>query len=108
MPTELTFPEDSQQGDLQCVDVDIIDDEAVENYEYFYVELSTDDADVQLLSYYQRRRISINDNDGKIYLIVDNNYYYNGPEDYYELLKELRPLDSSYTPAILTKINVIL
>ena len=99
MPTELTFPEDSQQGDLQCVDVDIIDDEAVENYEYFYVELSTDDADVQLLSYYQRRRISNNDNDGKIYLIVDNNYYYNG---------ELRPLDSSYTPAILTKINVIL
>lgn len=71
MPTELTFPEDSQQGDLQCVDVDIIDDEAVENYEYFYVELSTDDADVQLLSYYQRRRFSINDNDGKIYLIVD-------------------------------------
>ena len=65
-PTELTFPADSEQGDTVCVDVEIIDDEAVENSEYFYVELSTNDIDVQLLSYYQRRRFYIDDNDGKI------------------------------------------
>ena len=33
-PIELTFPADSQQGDVECVDVEIIDDEAVETYEY--------------------------------------------------------------------------
>ena len=46
---ELTFPADSEQGDTVCTDIDIIDDEAVEDYEYFYVELSTNDSDVQLL-----------------------------------------------------------
>ena len=49
-----------------CTDIDIIDDEAVEDYEYFYVELSTNDTDVQLLSYYQRKGFFIYDNDGKI------------------------------------------
>ena len=51
-----------------CTDIDIIDDEAVENYEYFYVELSTNDSNVQLLRYYQRRGFCyrIYDNDGKI------------------------------------------
>ena len=65
-PTELTFPADSEQGDTVCVDVEIIDDEAVENPEYFNVELSTNDIDVQLLNYYQRRGFYIDDNDGKI------------------------------------------
>lgn len=65
MPTELTFPEGSEQGDLQCEEVEIIDDEAVEDEEHFYVDLSTDDSSVQLLSYYQRRRFGIYDNDGK-------------------------------------------
>ena len=65
-PTELAFPADSQQGDVVCTDVEIIDDDVVENYEYFYVELSTNDSDVQLLSYYRRRRIYIYDDDGKI------------------------------------------
>ena len=64
---ELTFPAGSEQGDTVCTDIDIIDDEAVENdYEYFYVELSTNDTDVQLLSYYRRRGFCIYDNDGKI------------------------------------------
>ena len=65
-PTELTFPADSEQGDVECVEVEIIDDEAVENSETFFVELSTNDSDVQLLSYYLRRGFYINDNDGKI------------------------------------------
>ena len=65
-PTELTFPVDSEQGDTVCVDVEIIDDEAVENPEYFNVELSTNDIDVQLLSYYRRRGFYIDDDDGKI------------------------------------------
>ncbi len=65
IPTELTFPADSEQGDTVCVDVQIFDDEAVENYEYFYVDLSTNDSDVQLLTYYQRRGFYIDDNDGK-------------------------------------------
>ena len=64
MPTELTFPDGSQQGALECVDVEIIDDEAVENSEYFNVELSTNDSSVQLLSYYQRKRFYIYDSDG--------------------------------------------
>lgn len=65
-PTELTFPTDSEQGDIQCVEVEIFDDEAVENSEAFYVELSTDNSDVQLLDYYKRRGFYIDDNDGKI------------------------------------------
>ena len=64
MPTELTFPVDSQQGDIVCTDVEIIDDEAVENYETFYIELSTDDANVQLLSYCQHKEYTIYDDDG--------------------------------------------
>ena len=65
-PTELIFPTDSEQGDIQCVEVEIFDDEAVENSEAFYVELSTDNSDVQLLDYYKRRGFYIDDNDGKI------------------------------------------
>ncbi len=49
-----------------CADIEIIDDEAVENNKYFYVELSTSDSDVQLLTYYQRKGFYIYDNDGKI------------------------------------------
>ena len=68
--TELTFPAGSEQGDTVCTDIDIIDDEAVENSEYFYVELSTNDSNVQLLilRYYQSRGFCyrIYDNDGKI------------------------------------------
>jgi hypothetical protein len=48
-----------------CADIEIIEDEVVENYENFYVELSTNDSDVQLLSQYQRRGFYIYDNDGK-------------------------------------------
>ena len=65
-PTELTFLTDSEQGDTKCIEVEIFDDEAVENSEAFYVELSTDDSDVQLLDYYKRRGFYIDDNDGKI------------------------------------------
>jgi hypothetical protein len=65
-PTELTFPADSEQGDTVCTDIEIIDDEAVENNEYFTVELSTNDSNVQLLPFYRRRRFHIYDNDGKI------------------------------------------
>lgn len=44
--------------------MEIIDDEAVETYEYFYVEFSTNDSDVQLLDYYALREFYIDDNDG--------------------------------------------
>ena len=65
-PTELTFQDGSPQGAIECVDVQIIDDETVENSETFYIELSTNDSNVQLLSYYQRRGYYIYDSDGKI------------------------------------------
>ena len=53
MPTELTFPAGSQPGDTECTEIDIIDDDVVEISETFYVELSTNDPDIQLLSYCQ-------------------------------------------------------
>ena len=65
-PAELTFPADSEQGDLVCIDMEIIDDLAVENNESFYVELSTNDSKVQLLDYCQRKVVNIIDSDGEI------------------------------------------
>ena len=66
MPTELTFPAGSQQGDTECTVIDIIDDDAVEISETFYMELSTNDPDIQLLSYCQHTPVSIHDTDGKV------------------------------------------
>ena len=65
-PEKLTFPVDSEQGDLVCIDMEIIDDLAVENKESFYVELSTNDSNVQLLDYCQRKSIYIIDSDGEV------------------------------------------
>ena len=68
-PTVLTFQEDSEQGALACFGVEIIDDEVVENHETFYIELSTNDEDVQILSFCQRKSITIIDSDGEIVYI---------------------------------------
>ena len=68
--TDLIFPVGSQQGTRVCTDVDIIDDEVVEiNYvcvhETFYVNLTTNDPDVQIPSFGQQRRVDIIDTDGE-------------------------------------------
>jgi hypothetical protein len=47
-PTVLTFPNGSAQGTRQCVTVSVIDDEAVENNEYFHMTLTSDDARVEV------------------------------------------------------------
>lgn len=64
-PTDLIFQVGSQQGTLVCTDIDIIDDDVVESSEYFYVDLTTNDTQVQILNFGQRKYVRIYDNDGK-------------------------------------------
>lgn len=64
-PTDLTFPSGSQQGTRVCTNVDIIDDEFVEYTETVYVNLTTNDVKVRILSAVQQKRIFIHDNDGE-------------------------------------------
>ena len=60
---DLVFPAGSSRGDSQCVEINITDDEAVENTEDFYVELSTNDSQVEFSEVCQRTRVYIDDND---------------------------------------------
>lgn len=60
--TMLTFPNGSQLGARQCVNVSIIDDEAVENTESFYIQLSTNDSNVEFSSICNRALFMIFDN----------------------------------------------
>lgn len=91
MPTELTFPAGSQQGDLECIEIDIVDDTAVENYETFYVELSTSDMNVQLLSYCHRTSVSIYDTDGESMV-----YYYSLSIDIYVIVASCQTSQCMY------------
>ena len=50
--------------------IDIIDDEAVENRETFYVELSTNDSKVEFSEVCQRTRVYIGDSDCKFKLVA--------------------------------------
>ena len=67
-PLDLTFPDGSQEGVRQCVEVVIIDDEAVEGTESFYVDLTTSDARIELSRICRRAQITIFDNDSKTVL----------------------------------------
>ncbi|MCG8620860.1 MAG: hypothetical protein MJE68_02510 [Proteobacteria bacterium] len=69
-PTVLTFPNGSVQGDRQCVTVSINDDVAVENNEYFYMNLTSSDELVEVSNICQRAIITIIDTDGKIIIII--------------------------------------
>lgn len=63
--TMLTFPNGSQLGARQCVNVSIINDEAVENTESFYIQLSTNDSNVEFSSICNRALFTIYDSDGE-------------------------------------------
>lgn len=65
-PTVLTFPNGSAQGDRQCVTVSIIDNVAVENNEYFHMNLTSSDERVEVSNICQQAIFWIIDTDGKI------------------------------------------
>ena len=61
----MSFPAGSARGDSECLIIDVIDDEAVESREVFYVELSTYDSRIEFSEVCSRTRVFIDDNDCK-------------------------------------------
>ena len=77
MPTNLSFPIGSQNGDLQCTTVNITDDEVVEGQESFYIGLTTNDSRIEIFALRGQRTLSrfcINDNDSKLFVWYTLNF----------------------------------
>ena len=69
---DLNFPAGSARGASQCVEIYITNEEAVENTEFFYVHLSSNDSQVELSEICQQTRVSIYDSDCNLIAIILN------------------------------------
>ena len=61
----LTFPPGSSNGDMECLEISINDDDILENSELFEVELTTTETYVTVNSEFDEILVTIRDNDGK-------------------------------------------
>ncbi len=65
----LTFSSGANDGDRECLDVIIVDDDASEANEEFYVNLTTSDNDIGV---YNMTTVTIRDNDGKRHIYIEH------------------------------------
>ena len=67
----LSLPVGSESGDEVCINVPIIDDTIVEDAEEFVIHLLVHDLNVDVPMAYAYANVQIMDNDGMIYVLVE-------------------------------------
>ena len=67
----LSLPVGSKSGNKVCIDVPIIDDTTVEETEEFVIHLLVHDLNVDVPIAYAYANVQIMDNDGTIYVLVE-------------------------------------
>ena len=63
--TELTFPAGTQDGDVQCLGIPLIDNNIADGNRYFTVSIVSFDPLVRVVPEYSQTFVVIEDNDGK-------------------------------------------
>lgn len=63
--TDVTFTTDTQIGDIQCIGVDIIDNDKPDNERYFFIHLTSFLPLVRVVPGFETTIVTILDNDGR-------------------------------------------